>query len=172
MSKWMTATNENRTISVSELGVPDEAIISRLSPDDIRRILVAKVHRGCVIGHTLSAIGFISFILVFLFYRNTPLIIGTIVWFIFFRVFAMLSYQKMILAHRISAEPRLVYWAHPCRPLIRSRIFRYYEIFLTLHSRSGQSLEVPMSRQEAINVISWLKRLNPDIRIGLYDSAP
>jgi hypothetical protein len=164
--------NESRTIPVSELGVPDEAAISKLSSEDIRKILAAPTRRGCGIGSVLSAIGFVSFILLILFYRNTSLIIGSIILFIFFRVFAMLSYQKMMLAHRISVEPKQIFWAHPCRSLIRSRLIKYKNDLLTLHSRTGQSLEVPMSREEMVNVVEWFRRQNPEIRVGDYDTIP
>ncbi|MGH7991291.1 MAG: hypothetical protein ACREDS_14020, partial [Limisphaerales bacterium] len=69
----MTELNESRTISVSELGLPDEATVSKFSSNDIRRILAAKVRRGCVIGHILSIICFAVFIFVIFFYHNTPL---------------------------------------------------------------------------------------------------
>ena len=82
---------------------------------------------------------------------------------------AMLSRQKLFLAHRISIEPRLVYWAQTCRPLIRSRIIKY-EAVLTLFSRTGQSLQVAISRKQMVNVVAWFRRQNADIRIGAYDT--
>ena len=161
--------NGDRTITVSELGVPDEAVISKLSPDDIRQILAQKVRRGFVICSTFFVIGAICLVLLIFFYQSKPFVIGGIVWLIFFKFLAMLSHQKMTLAQSISVEPRQVYWAHPCRPLIRSRLIKY-EGTLTLHSRTGQSLEVAMSRAQMLNVVTWLKRQNSEIRIGAYDA--
>ena len=82
----------------------------------------------------------------------------------------MLGRQKMMLAQSISVEPQQVYWAHPCRPLIRSRLIKY-EGVLTLHSRTGQSLEVAMSRKQMLNVVEWLRRRNSAIRVGDYDTV-
>lgn len=167
----MTAINENRTIQISDLPAPDEATVSKISSDAICRILAANARRGYAIGSVLCVIGFIGFFVTIFFYHNTTLAIGSIILSIFFRVFAMLSYQKMRLAYRVSIEPRLAYWAHPQRSLIRSRLIKYRPDLLTLHSRTGQSLEVAMSHEQMTIVLGWLRRQNPDIRVGDYDTT-
>lgn len=166
----MSAMNESRTIPVSQLVEPGEAAVSILSSDDIYRLLATQFRRGCAIGSIFSVIGFVSFFIIVFLCHNVTLAIGSIVWSISFRVFAMLSYQKIRLAHHLSVEPRLVYWAHPQRSLIRSRLIKYKHELLTLHSRTGQSLEVAMSREQILSVITWLRQQNPDIRVGDYDT--
>ncbi len=158
--------SESRTIPVSELGAPDEAAVSRLSAGDIFGILAAKVRRGRAICVALYVTGFIGFA-VFLFYRSTTWAVATLIWSIAFKCGAMLSHQKLQLAYRISVEPQLVYWAHPRRSFVLG-----YACLLTLHSRTGQALEVATSREQALSVVAWLKRHNSDIRIGDYDNTP
>lgn len=158
--------NENQTIPVSELGVSEEAAISNLSPDDIFRILAAKIRRGGTICVALLLLGLLG-VFVSLFYRSPLGAVSGVVLFIASKAGVMLVHQKLQLARRISLEPQLVYWARPCRSTILA-----YTCILTLHSRTGQTLELATSREQAASVIAWLRQHNDGIRLGDYDNAP
>src|SRR6266498_5493200 len=105
--------NQGRTIPVSELGPLDKAEFPEPSCDDVYRVLGAKVRRGRTICVILCIVTFISTFLAIVIFRSTPWAVLSGVACIAFRVWAMLSQQKLELAHRIAVEPRLVYWAHP-----------------------------------------------------------
>ncbi len=157
--------NENHTIPVSELGVPDGAADSKLSPDDIFRILTAKIRRGGTICVALLLIGLLG-VFVSLFYRSTLGAVFGVVVGIAGKVGAMLVHQKLLLARRISLEPQLVYWAHPGRSTILG-----VTCILTLHSRTGQAFELDTSREQAASGIAWLRQYNQRIRVGEYDQT-
>ena len=155
--------NENQTIPVSELGVPDEAAVFNLTPDDIFRILAARIRRGGTLCVTLLLMGLLG-VFVSLFYRSTLGAVSGVVVCIAAKVGVLLIHQKLRLAHRISLEPQLVYWAHPCRSSALG-----YTCILTLHSRTGQALELATSREQVASVVAWLRLHNDRIRLGDYD---
>lgn len=157
---------ENQTIPVSELGVPDEAAVSKLSPDDIFRILTAKLNRGGTLCVALLLLGFLG-VFVSLFYRSTLGVICGVVLAIVSKAGVMLVHQKLLLARRMSLEPQLVYWAHPGHTTILG-----VTCLLTLHSRTGQAFELATSREQAACVIAWLRPHNDRIRLGDYDDTP
>ena len=158
--------NESQTIPASELGLPDEAVVSKLSPEEIFRILATKFRRGGRICLAFFLIGIVG-IAVSLFYRHTWGAVAAFIVCVASKAGAMQLHRKLVLAHRISDEPELVYWAHPCRSFVRG-----YACILTLHSRTGQALELATSREEALRVTTWLRQHNPGMRLGDYDDAP
>jgi hypothetical protein len=74
---------------------------------------------------------------------------------------AMLIQRNLEFVHRIALEPRLVHWAHA-----RRWPDRHCDVLLTLHSRTDKTLEIPLSQEQMIKVVAWLRRHNPDIRCG------
>ena len=158
--------NESQTIPASELGLPDEAAVSELSPEEIFRILATRFRRGGRICLAFFLIGIVG-LAVSLFYRHTWGAVAAFVVCVASKTGAMLLNRKLVLAHRISREPQLVYWAHPCRSFVRG-----YTCILTLHSRTGQALELATSREEALRVTTWLRKHSPGMRLGDYDDAP
>ena len=158
--------HENQTIPVSELGVPDEVAVSKLAPDDIFRILAAKISRGGTLCVAVLLIGLLG-VFVSLFYRSILGAVFGVVVYLAGKVGVMLVHQKLLYARRISLEPQLVYWAHPGRSSILG-----YTCILTLHSRTGQAVELATSREQAASVIAWLRQHNEGIRIGDYDDTP
>jgi hypothetical protein len=161
------AMNQNQTMTASELGLPDETAVGKLSSDDLFRILSAKIRRGHVICSVAYTIGLIACILFAGIHRDYLVAALSFVWSVAFMTLASLSRRKLSLAKRIATEPRLVFWIHPCH----SYIFGY-EVILTLHTRTGQSLEVLTSREQARSIVTWLSRQNPDIRLGDFDTTP
>ena len=158
--------NEIQTMPASELGVPDEAAASKLSADDIFRILAKKLRRGGTICVALFVVGILG-VGVGLFYRHTFGAASAFVLCVASKAGAMIVHQKLTLAHRISQEPHLVYWAHPGRSFVIG-----YTCVLTLHSRTGKALELVTSRAEALRVTTWLRHHNAAIRLGDYDDTP
>jgi hypothetical protein len=164
---YASLVNESQTIPASELRLLESATLPELSTDDVYTFLAAKVRRGRAICIILLLIAVAGIFLALLVYHSLPWVVLSATGFIAFRVWAMLSQRKLELAHHISVEPRLVYWVHP-----RVSTVRGYEVLLTLHSRTGQSLEVAMSKKQMLNVVAWLRRSNPDVRCGAYDDIP
>ena len=157
--------NESQTIPASELGIPDDAAASKLSADDIFRVLTTKFRRGgriCAAFFLISIVG----LAVSIFYRHTWGGISAFVVCVASKAGAMLLHQKVSLAYRISREPQLVYWAHPCRSFVIG-----YSCIFTLHSRTGQALELATSHEEASRIATWLRQHNPAIRVGNYDDV-
>lgn len=158
------------SIPVSELDVPDDGSLPRLSASDIQRLLSIKVRRGQFIAGVLSAAGMAVAIYAITISPSIPwAITGALCALVFGTAFG-LARRKLDLARRISLDPGLVYWAHPTvlRQIVGGATID--STFITLHSRIGGSFEVGMSREEMLAVVSWLRQHNPGIRLGPYDS--
>ena len=150
----------------SELGVPDEHAASKLSSADIFRVLTTKFRRGGRICFALFILSVAGLIVSFI-YHHTWGGVSAFILCVASKAGAMILHQKNELAYRISQEPALVYWAHPCRSFVLG-----YTCILTLHSRTGRALELATSKEQALLVTTWLRQHNPAIRVGDYDDAP
>ena len=159
----------DNTITASDIELPDDAAISDISAKSIHDTLSAPARRGCAICFVLSAIGMLG-IGLSLFCRSTPWGITSGTWYMVFGVSGKLAHEKVKLARMFADQPQLLFWAHPRCWQIPSRILRY-DLHLTLHSRTGQLLEVPMSYDQMRRVVAWFKRCSPDLRIGAYDTV-
>lgn len=158
--------NEGQTIPVSELDLPDKVALPELSSEDAFRLLTAKIRRGRAISVVLFIIAFVGILFALVIYHRPSWAVVSGIGCIAFKVWAALSQQKVELAQRICGEPLLVYWAHPRRSTVRG-----YELLLTLHSRTGQSLEVAVSREQMLTIVAWMRRHNSSVRCGAYDDT-
>lgn len=121
--------------------------------------LTAAVGLGCAIGALLAALWLWAILLY-------TVAMG-------FYVLAMLAIPKYKLVSHIQQAPEIVYWAYASkvvRPLIGSK--KMVQNFLTLHCRTGVSLELLLSPQQIASLVIWLKHQNGDLRVGVYDDLP
>ncbi len=154
------------SIPLTELILPDDGSIPELTAGDICRLLSTKVLRGRLICGIVFAASMIGFAYAWMEPGKIPwaaasILLGFLSAFGFYT-----ANQKLDLARRISADPTLVYWAHPT--VLRQRVggATIDSTFITLHSRNARTFEVGMSRKEMLAVVSWLRDHNPEIRLG------
>ena len=75
--------------------------------------------------------------------------------------------KGFIVAKRVSANPKIVYWAHSSG--LRLPLSTKSQNFFILHLRDGSQLEVLLPEAEMTKFIDWLKEQNPSVRMGPYD---
>ena len=158
-------------IPILELSVPDGVTLPKLSADDVYRLLATKVLRGRFFGAVLFVLSLGGLVCSLTIFPSAPWAIasalgGALFGFVFYR-----SRQKLDLARRISNEPQLVYWAHPTLLRQTQGGQTIDSTFITLHSRSGASFEVAVSRDQLLAIVVWLREHNPNIRLGPYDDT-
>lgn len=71
----------------------------------------------------------------------------------------------------VAEDPLLVYWAHSDDPDQDITVEKIQDCkFITLHLRNGTKLEVDIPQQTMPDLIAWLRKKNPSIKLGAYDS--
>ena len=169
--KWppfrRSARLANQTISASEINLSNGESRSELSDADIFAILGEKVRRGRGISAILAIFFMIGLFIAVLGHHHVAWAILCGIGFWGFGVCSMLAAQKLWLARIIATQTGMVYWAHP-----RHSNTLGFEVFVTFYSRTGHSIEVPMSQEKMLLILGWLKRSNPGMRYGAYDDMP
>ncbi len=146
--------------------------IARMQAQEVYRLLVRRIRRGIIIFGALSAIlcmasafasanrhtgwaaaAFVAAVLVGLGFRHVR--------------------NRDISARKISANPKIVYWAHPTViPANEQWLLRNTTVqSLSLHLRDGSQFDACLSPREMEDFIAWLRDSNPGIRLGAYDTT-
>jgi len=81
--------------------------------------------------------------------------------------------SRDISARKISANPQIVYWAHPTViPANEQWLLSQTTVqSLSLHLRDGSQFDACLSPKEMESFITWLRQSNPSIRFGAYDTT-
>jgi hypothetical protein len=139
---------------------------------EVYRLLVRRIRRGFIIFGVLSVVlcmgsglawadgqtawavaAFIAAILVGLGFRHVR--------------------SRDISARKVSANPQIVYWAHPTViPANEQWLLRHTTVqSLSLHLRDGTQFDACLSPKEMESFIAWLRQSNPEVRLGAYDAT-
>lgn len=168
----MAPTNRMHFEAVPVLALSDAEIAAArvISDDEVYRLLPRKVRRGRAFAFILSALGAIGAAWAFPIAHSVPWGITAIVLSIVFATAGALGSNKLALAERIVAEPRTVFWIHPTE-LRQTTIFGTKTTnFITLHTTTSGSFEVAIPRADMVAIAAWVKRHNPDVRLGAYEA--
>jgi hypothetical protein len=146
--------------------------IARMQAQEIYRLLVRRIRRGIVVFGALF-VGLCIASGLALADRHTAWAAAAFVA----AVLAGLGFRHVrsrdISARKISANAKIVYWAHPTViPANEQWTLRYTTVqSLSLHLRDGSQFDACLSPKEMESFIAWLRQSNPSIRFGAYDTA-
>jgi len=146
--------------------------IARMQAQEVYRLLVRRVRRGIVMFGTLSAVLCIASGLA-LADRHTAWAAAAFVAAILVGLGFRHVRSRDISARKISANPKIVYWAHPTViPANEQWLLRNTTVqSLSLHLRDGSQFDACLSPTEMESFIAWLRESNPAIRLGTYDTT-
>ena len=139
-----------------------------MEAQDVCRLLVRRIRRGMVIFPILFfALCITSGAAEF--ERHTTLA-GAAFVAAFFAIVGFYHVKgRANLARIISANPQIIYWAHPTMvPPNQQWLLRNMTVqSLTLHLRDGNQFDACLSPKEMEEFIQWLRQSNPSIRFGI-----
>jgi hypothetical protein len=140
-----------------------------METSEVVRLLTRRFRRGLVIFPTLwlALVVFAGQTLIAS--RNRPWGVAAFITAILIGLGFHQVRKGFVLAKKVSANPRIVYWAHSSsqRLPFSTNSLNYF----MLHLRDGCQLEVHLPPTEMAKFIDWLKEQNPSVRLGPYDDA-
>jgi len=137
----------------------------------VYRLLVRRIRRGIVIFGALS-VGLCIASGVAIAEKRTAWAVAAFVGAILVGLGFHHVRSRDVSARRISADPQIVFWAHPTViPPNQQWLLRTTTVqSLTLHLRDGSRFDACLSPAEMESFIAWLRLANPSIRFGAYDT--
>ena len=143
-----------------------------MQAQEVYRLLVRRIRRGIVIFGVLSLVLCISSGLA-LAGKQTAWALAALVAAIVAGLGFRHVRSREISARKISANPQIVYWAHPTViPANEQWLLRNTTVqSLSIHLRDGSQFDACLSPEEMESFVSWLRQSNPSIRLGAYDTT-
>ena len=158
-----------QAVPVLTWSVPALETPSNLDSYEVTRLLTAKPRRGRVAMLLIAALGVLTCGYFAVIQPSIPWAVasGIIASFGFY-CFTRLG-QKIALASRLAADPRLVFWIHPT--LLKQQVSgqTFETPFITLHSIDAGTFEVAMPVDRLAAITHWYQEQNPSVRVGAYD---
>lgn len=160
---------EFRAVPILTWSVPERSEPSNLTSQEVTRLLTIKARRGRMIMLSIAVFGALACGFFAVMQHAIPWAVVSGMTATFGLYCHLRLGEKVALASRLVADPRLVFWIHPT--VLQQQVGgqTLETPFITLHSKDAGTFEVAMPMDLLVAITHWYQEQNPAVRVGSFD---